>query len=125
MFKILLIDDDPIIGIIHGKLLDKQGYSNYIFYQEAEYALDFLKSNQNLDCQYLILLDINMPGMNGWEFISKVKKLKNFNHCLIYLVTSSVDIEDKIRAGDLTLIEKPLKGEQLKLVLNHFEKVFI
>ena len=91
-------------------------------------ALEYLKNNphnlpDNGSIQSAIFLDINMPGMSGWEFLDEYKKLENqfkVDH-LIALVTSSQNPEDKKRAKQYDIVNeyivKPLTEQNLRNIL--------
>ena len=73
MFKystIILVDDDPINNLINKRLISKTKVSERVEeFLEAEKALEKLNSLAE-DENALILLDINMPVMNGWDFLN-------------------------------------------------------
>ncbi|MFV8226571.1 response regulator [Christiangramia aquimixticola] len=127
--EIIIIDDDKIIAMIHQKLLTLQGiYSTRIFTQATE-AFEYLNEYaHDVEKQFLILLDINMPSMDGWEFANKAEKLKNLDNCTFYFVTSSVNEKDRIRAKKINLIqgliEKPLTKNKMKTLTDKLDKVF-
>ena len=72
---ILLIDDDPINNLINKRLINKLDISpTVIDFLEAETALQFIDSNNGVNT--LILLEINMPVMNGWDFLTSYTVLE-------------------------------------------------
>jgi len=76
---------------------------------DGKKALEFLAANTNkVD---LILLDINMPKMNGWRFLKEFQKLdkKITATILIVMLTSSVNIRDKMKAEKLQIVKKFIK----------------
>lgn len=123
---ILLVDDDNINNFINLKILKKIQASDKV--QTAlngEEALDYIKefcpTNQRC-CPQLIFLDINMPVMNGFEFLQTYNRLEFNNKAGIKIVvlttsTNQKDI-DKIRElGIQNFINKPLTEEKVKEVL--------
>ena len=90
------------------------GIRSFIYAKEA---LDILLSGT--DNPDFILLDINMPGMNGWEFLDSLQLAKAApeNLPVIYLLSSSLDPEDEAKARNSVLakgfISKPLEVEKL------------
>lgn len=78
--KILWIDDEILIREIASEMLDSLGYYGDVVSSGAE-ALDLLEKN-NYD---LVVTDIGMPGMNGWEFIDELKKRFNGNYKIAVL----------------------------------------
>jgi CheY-like chemotaxis protein len=127
--EIIIIDDDKIIGMIHQRLLALQGIHCTKVFTDSGKAFEYLDSHAgNANQEFLILLDINMPSMNGWEFADKAEKLKNLDNCTFYFVTSSVDEKDKIRAKKINLIqdliEKPLTKSKMKALTEKLDRVF-
>lgn len=112
MLKVLIIDDDSIVLFIQEKMLKKYGITDDpISFQDARKALDFLKI-QKVEDIFLILLDINMPGMNGWEFLDTIQGMEISEKVFVYMVTSSIDGYDKEKAKNyknvISFIEKPI-----------------
>jgi CheY-like chemotaxis protein len=98
--SILLIDDDFDCNYFHERLLQRADCANKIYcVNDGREALDFLLSL--IDGEYpnpaIIFLDINMPRMNGWEFLEEYKKLTEFQKAKIVLIllTSSLNPDDK------------------------------
>lgn len=100
--KVFVVDDDKIYHFILKNLLSKNGVSiKPCFCENGLDALAALKDKINSNnLPDVIMLDINMPVMDGWQFLEEFKKLKvTFNlQTPIYLVTSSNDILDINRA---------------------------
>ena len=99
--KILLIDDCSTDLFINKTILNSLLISKEVVEEmSAEDALDFLKNVKKLsDFPDLILLDLNMPGMDGFEFLTEFNQLPEFfkSKCKIIVVTSSESKEDKHR----------------------------
>jgi CheY-like chemotaxis protein len=126
MSRVFIIDDDPIHQRIAQIMIAKHCiYDEYVSYTEAEKALEFL--NQNAGNKELlpdvILLDLNMPVVDGWDFLQAFEKIvKDFKkEVRIYIVTSSVDDKDKQKSQDFTtvkgFISKPLSPEMIRTTL--------
>ncbi len=98
---IWVVDDDTIYQTIINKLIQKSGvFSTHSSFMNGKEAIITLKNTLEVDSNNLpdiILLDINMPVMDGWEFMEEIKKIKSKinKHILIYIVSSSIAIEDK------------------------------
>lgn len=114
--ELIFIDDDAIINMIHKKLASKAVEHPVKSFLSGEAAIDFFKEKSGK--LYIIFLDINMPGMNGWEFIDAFRSLdKNFNY-EIFILTSSIDQSDKDKAASIEEISeylaKPLQLTKLQ-----------
>lgn len=111
--KILLVDDDPIFLTL-AELAIKKERSNVIIFKASngEEAILFLEKEQ-VD---LIFLDLNMPVMNGWEFLESVKNKTEIQD-KIYILTSSIDPSDRRKAIEnplvISMLEKPLDKSKI------------
>jgi two-component system, chemotaxis family, chemotaxis protein CheY len=98
--NILIIDDDKIYQLLCKQIIRNAHVTRHVeSCLSAEEGLDLLKRGKNLP--ELIFLDINMPGMNGWDFLEAFKKLDAHirNKVKIVMLSSSVFAADKIKAG--------------------------
>lgn len=113
--KVLIVEDDPMVSFLHKALVVKRNICTdpQMFMNGVE-ALDHLLEDAEKDSEsrYLILLDINMPLMNGWEFLEALKDLEVAVRTEVVIVTSSPDKMDREKAKEYDLvsfyIEKPL-----------------
>ena len=120
MLKVLIIDDDDIVLLVERKMLQRCKISSQpISFKGGKPALEYL-AKVNEDEDVLILLDINMPEMNGWEFLSQLESLDKTNQIFVIMVTSSVDRYDKEVALEYTrvigFIEKPITAENCEKI---------
>ena len=124
--SILLIDDDDADNFFHTIAIKKM--DNDIEIRTAENGVEALKMlNQEGSPPDLIFLDINMPKMNGWEFLQEFKKLETrFKAKAIIVMLTTSDSPEEIRQAQQTpevvgFETKPLTTAKLKLILeNHF-----
>jgi CheY-like chemotaxis protein len=122
--SILLVDDDEINNFISIKLIKKALLNTDIMAcLHGKYAIDLLFETQRQDPSKLpdyILLDINMPIMNGWEFLDEYTHLNidPLGKTKIYIISSSVFSNDINKARSYPLVKdflsKPLNVEKIK-----------
>lgn len=110
-----LIDDDPLTNFIHQTLLNH--FDSSLIVKEFSFAGDALKSlKKGKNLPDLIFLDINMPEIDGWQFLDQFQPM-NLPVRLI-MVSSSIYIEDIKRARSYKAVEnfvsKPLTMEHLQ-----------
>ena len=118
---IVLIDDDPINNLINKRLIKKLVLSPYIKeFLEAEEALKYIHG-LNYAKKVLILVDINMPVMNGWDFLKEYARFESAREDKIVMLSSSIDFQDRQKTKNFPcvdgFIEKPLTFEKLKNIL--------
>ncbi len=121
-----LVDDDPIFQFGVKKLVDyTQCSKSILVFNNGQEAIDHLKvylSNAE-KIPSVILLDINMPIMDGWEFLEAFSVIKNklAKVILIYMVSSSVNQDDIDRAKSISEVSdyiiKPITVEHLNKML--------
>jgi two-component system chemotaxis response regulator CheY len=111
--KVLVIDDSKLIHQMYRLVLMK--YKNCVILDAMNglEGLDILSKENGID---LILLDINMPIMNGIQFMEKLKKDGIYRHIPVVVISTEGKEEDTIRAmklGAWGYIVKPFKSEAL------------
>ena len=128
--KVCVIDDDDIYQFLLKKELKHTNLVDRInVFTDGQKAIDFFFDNkENAEAlPDVIFLDINMPIMNGWQFLDEFKKLQNAidKKITIYLVSSSFDDRDITRSKDYAevtdYIIKPVKRANLVNVLKEIE----
>ncbi|MCD6441276.1 MAG: response regulator [Candidatus Marinimicrobia bacterium] len=110
--RILVVDDDKEIRNIIGELLDMQGYE----YEMASDGIEAL-AKVKLDID-LVLMDVNMPKMDGYEVIKRIREEADFRDLPIIMVTSISSREDRLRAvqaGANDFIAKPIDQTELNV----------
>ena len=135
---VLVIDDDEPTNFFTRMILEESGCAEHIMImQSGQEALDYLAKSEDagFDANLypnpdLIFLDINMPAMDGWEFLEEYKKLNADSRIIIVMLTTSLFPEDKVRAGQIPEISgfehKPLTAEKLAdVVEKYFTNVFV
>ena len=122
--QILLVDDDPSVLFLHELILGESGWAGYLHkFQGAKEALAFMTENTADRTPTLIFLDINMPGMTGWDMLSAMQRDEFGDEVLVVMVTSSINAADKTKAlafqRVIHFIEKPLTLEGCGQIKNH------
>lgn len=114
--KIMLIDDDPMTNMVHKAIIKRLGLRIEVWtYLQAEEALTYLKAHA---CNWpeFIFLDINMPVMNGWQFLDAYCELSG--KAELFMLSSSIDPKDMTRSQQYPVvrgfISKPLTVEILR-----------
>jgi CheY-like chemotaxis protein len=122
---IWVVDDDPIYQIIVNKIIKKSElFLSVSSFKNGKDAIDALKNTLENKESFpnVILLDINMPIMDGWEFMDEMVLLKpKINEPLqIYIVSSSIALEDKVKAKNypeiVAYLSKPINANDLILI---------
>ncbi|GER59868.1 response regulator [Patiriisocius marinus] len=130
-YNICVIDDDLIYQYTITKTIKLYDLAkNIMVFSDGEEALDFLIRNieTNETLPDIILLDINMPIMDGFQFMEEYVKIKPRvgKSILIYMVSSSVDSRDIERAKRISDISdyiiKPIKPGELISIVESFQK---
>lgn len=114
--KILLLDDDKIQKILLEKRLFKINSGiKIVYFDMPSKAINFLKS-ESVD---LLLIDLNLPEMSGWEFVDEIENL--IPNSRVILQSGSVEREELQRASSdnriSQIFEKPLSESDLRAIL--------
>ncbi len=129
--RILLVDDDAVTNYVNEELISEMNITDQVIVAEnGARALDFLRKNWlnpdntvKNDCTgNLILLDINMPVMDGFDFLDEFQKYKVNSHIQVVLVTTSDNRKDIERAKNYPIaayLVKPLSAEKLTDLLEN------
>lgn len=117
---VLLVDDDYVNNFVTERLLKRANIAKTIkSVRNGEEALTFLSEEKN-DCPELIFLDVNMPEMDGINFLKYFKKMILEKKIRVILLTGHVGPKQKTTLQDLgfpNVIEKPLTEEKLFAML--------
>ncbi|RYE75780.1 MAG: response regulator [Myxococcales bacterium] len=110
VLNILLVDDDDIDVMNVRRAFKKAGISNPLWVAENGIeALALLRSGEIPDRNRLILLDLNMPRMNGIEFLRELRKDPALSSIAVVMLTTSNEDRDKVDAYKLNVAGYLLK----------------
>lgn len=116
---IIVVDDDVTNLKMAGHILSKSGY-RVSAVKSGQAMLDYIKENGSPD---LILLDINMPGMDGFETLERLRKMENgVNETPVIFLTASENGESETKGlslGAMDFVKKPFIPEVLALRVRH------
>ena len=128
----LLIDDNEADNVYHEIVIEEANcVEKVISVQSAKDGLELLKGNEEKKppTPNIIFLDINMPGMNGWEFLDEYQKLNSEQQAdmIVVMLTTSLNPDDRKRAEKIKAIKdfktKPLTTDMLQEILEkHFQE---
>jgi CheY-like chemotaxis protein len=113
--KILLVEDDSIDVKAFQRAMSKLKISNPVtIARDGVEGWEFLQdcvANNRENTPNLVILDINMPRMNGLELLTKIRNDKNLHHLIIFVLTTSNDEKDKFEAFNQNVAGYMLKSD--------------
>jgi len=129
--SVCIIDDDNIYINLVSKIIEIKKLSDHIvIFKNGKEALDFfIRSIKNIGIErnkipQVIFLDLNMPIMDGWEFLKEYEKIKDQieKKINLYVVSSSIDTRDIDRAKAIDTVSdyltKPIQVKDLEKILH-------
>lgn len=116
--ELFLIDDDKFFIMLAKKMVAKCGlHPSPLIFENGRLALDHLKKVYNNETAFVLLLDINMPVMNGWGLLEALKEFASPENTFVVMVTSSTDEADiknaRLSPFVIDYLTKPLVVETL------------
>lgn len=125
--KIWVVDDDPIFRAMLTRLLNKtQMVESIEIYQNGSEAMEKMQEilhNAGDSVPEVILLDVNMPILDGWGFVQEFEKIKGqlTSKPTIFIISSSIDPRDRAKADATEIVkgflEKPVRIMELSAAL--------
>lgn len=129
--KILCVDDDAITLMLCKKVIERVAFANEVLTaKNGEEAINYFNElapkyqiDQNITYPKLIFLDLNMPIMNGWEFLDNY--LQNsyqdlFTEAKFIVLSSTIDPQDVVKAKSYPMVidflSKPITKEMLEVL---------
>jgi CheY-like chemotaxis protein len=128
---VLFIDDDPIFTGISKSLAKRAGAPEVSICTDVPGALDELHTRVRVDYEEfpdVIFLDLNMPEMDGWEFLEEFRKFPEWSlkKCQVYILSSSADHYDIERSRSYEMVRdfitKPLTADKLQSLWSSGER---
>ena len=124
---VLIVDDDEVSNFIYTKTMAQVDFAtNVVTKRSANDALQFLKNSSKVNPPDIVFLDINMPIMNGWEFLEEYRKFSrdNVKDVVLVMLSSSVFREDIEKSREYPevneYVSKPLTKETLEKIKNKY-----
>jgi CheY-like chemotaxis protein len=123
----MLIDDNPDDNFYHERVIRKSDAAEMVISEESGMAaLEYLRERKHNGREHpeLIFLDINMPGMNGWEFLEEYRKLDKElqSSVIVIMLSTSENPDDRTRALNVVpdFKTKPLTPKMLEEIINTY-----
>lgn len=127
--SILLIDDDSTTNFLNERMLERLAVADKLLVAESgEQALELLNHPDTVPPPSLILLDVNMPGLTGIEFLEQYQAQRQAQQqpTIVVMLTTTMDSQDLARINELHidgLVSKPLTEEKIEQLLQlHFRR---
>lgn len=125
MKRIVLIDDDSTTNYLNKLIIERAGLVDEVLtFESGEEALKFFHDSPDENEVSLVLLDINMPVMNAWQFLDQYQAIKGGTSNKIVLLSSSINPADKQMAerkeNVLDFKSKPLSVDMLNDLVSSY-----
>ncbi len=122
--RVFLIDDDPLLNVVHRQLILNAGFTGSITtFENARDALseiDRIRKTDLREMPEILFLDVYMPGISGWEFLQEFERmgLTMSGPCRVYMLSATINPDDVARAESFGFVEgvinKALSIDKLK-----------
>ena len=126
MKRVFLIDDDEVFVFLTKKVIERSGVDvELTVFSNGQEAMEHIKGIAGDESKLpdVILLDLNMPVMDGWDFLSTYQEVEVAKFIAIYIVTSSISPYEVERAKHIKevkeFIVKPIAKEKFIEIIAH------
>lgn len=120
---LMFIDDDEPTNVYHEIVLNDSALCEaYIFFESPLKALDYLRkaqTDESVKIPDAIFLDINMPKMNGWQFLDEYERIGFDKSSIVFMLTTSLNTFDKNKAKEYQTVQQMINKPLTKEVLEH------
>lgn len=122
---VIIVDDDPLAILISKSLIEKSGLLDdgvqlYTFDKPKEAVVFMENYAKNIDQQAVVLLDINMPVMDGFQVLESLKQSGTTHAFKVIMLTSSIAHQDRERATGFSCVvdyfSKPLDLNKISII---------
>ncbi|WKV13176.1 response regulator [Marivirga harenae] len=120
-FEVLIVDDDEMTVFLHEVYVKDNDFhpAPKSFYNGKD-AVDYFNTYFNVAKHYCILLDINMPILDGWEVMDEIEEKGMDKNVSVIILTSSINTADRLKARKYNMVidyvEKPLSTQHLEKI---------
>ena len=132
--KIILVEDDDSNSLLIKRMLERAEVTQeIILFDNGFEFLSYISENIHSGEKYLVLLDLNLPVLNGFQILEKLRNIASMDKLPVYVMSTTVrrsDVEQAYSSGCTNFLRKPItydnlinKIQQNGLILN--EGVFV
>lgn len=111
-YTLMIVDDIPINTKLLGKLLEPAGFKQLLQYNNSQMAFDSIRSVK----PDIILLDVMMPGLDGFAFLSAMREDRSLDNVKVIMVSAVSESEEILKAGNIganDYLTKPINAKRL------------
>lgn len=120
--SVLLVEDNQVDVMGIQRAFGQAKLKNRIVVAaDGQEALDKMRDGKSIPKPYLVLLDLNMPRMNGIEFLEAIRRDPALKNTVVFVLTTSATAEDKSRAYDRHVAGYIVKGRAESSFINTAE----
>ena len=123
-----IIDDDKILTYVLQRIMGSvDSFENIEIFQNGKEAINQLSAaKKNPEAlPDIILLDLNMPVMDGWQFLDEFEKINLDKKISLYIVSSSIDVHDHNKAKNYKTVSdfliKPIGKKQIEQMIESYQ----
>lgn len=127
LLEILLVEDDDVVSRLNRFAVENLVENDVVILENGKKAIEYLEKNLPANKTILMLLDLNMPVMNGWQFLEALHVKEFSEKVFVFILTSSSYNDDYIKSRKYGRVKgyytKPLTRNKLLEILESNEQV--